>query len=402
MHDLHRGQSQAVAQPETDPSHVVGGLHSGVEKRGQVGGADRAVRDVEPRRLADLMGCDPWRAQLGQDQPAMRHDSGEARHTDAEGELSRAERAFPGRAPHVDALRVEHQDPQVAPAQLAPQVVEAHLVVRGDEDRGLRRGLPDGVETGFHAIVHPPDRATPRRSCPAGRGPSTLSARAARRRRASEPLRRSRARRSGRASSALSGMASGAPHVAARGCRGPLGIARRSSSLLPSLGVWRRGAAFFVRPGPPHPSKNANNPATASSLTQQLMRCPSRWTCISPAWRSSFRWCETVEGARASSLPSSPTQQKLVDRCGVPFAPHDGARRRNMRRRWGFESALNIAATASILLSLFDMCRTIGSSRSGVKGRTPISGAVSRSVHARRPAFLWEPSWSAGLRDRRL
>ncbi len=157
IHHLDRDEHQPVAELEFHLAHGRRGL-AGFEVFGQVGRPHRAVFHPEAGALLDLVGGHAGRAQLGQDQLAVLHHFLETRRLDPLHDLVRAEGALAGRAPHVDPLRVQHQDVSIDPGQGAAQGVEAEGVVGRDEDRGIRRGPAEGIQPRRHPVplaAHP-------------------------------------------------------------------------------------------------------------------------------------------------------------------------------------------------------------------------------------------------------
>ena len=119
---LHGREHGALAQGEGDPAHRGVGLHAGGEERGQVGRPHRSEGDAKAARLLDLVGRDPGRRELRQDEPAVLDDLGEARLTDHAGDLLGAEGALAGGAPDVDAARVDDEQPGVEPVERGAQL----------------------------------------------------------------------------------------------------------------------------------------------------------------------------------------------------------------------------------------------------------------------------------------
>src|SRR6185369_8363734 len=62
-----------------------------------------------------------------------------------------------GRAPDIDPVRLQYQQPDVAAGQGPPYNVVAHLVVGGHQHRIVRCRSANCIETGRDHVVHPVD-----------------------------------------------------------------------------------------------------------------------------------------------------------------------------------------------------------------------------------------------------
>ena len=103
------------------------------------------------------MRGDARRAELRHNQRAMADNLRQPARFDATDDLVGAEGSLAGRAPDVDAVGVDHENPGVKPIEFAAQAIETQLVVRRHEHGRLCVGLPDGVQAGLDAVAHPPD-----------------------------------------------------------------------------------------------------------------------------------------------------------------------------------------------------------------------------------------------------
>ena len=97
--------------------------------------------------------------ELRHDQAVVRYPLRKFGIDDALRELVCAEGAFSGRAPDVDALCVQHQYPRVALLEVAPDMIEAHLVVGRNKNVGICGGFVQGVESRRDGEAHASDAA---------------------------------------------------------------------------------------------------------------------------------------------------------------------------------------------------------------------------------------------------
>ncbi len=106
------------------------------------------------------MRRDAGRAELRNDELAVRDHIVQPALAHAAHELVGAEAALARRAPHVDAVGLEHEEPRMHAVELAAQQIEGQLVVGGDEHgrAGVRRS--DRVEAGLDAVMQAPQAPT--------------------------------------------------------------------------------------------------------------------------------------------------------------------------------------------------------------------------------------------------
>jgi hypothetical protein len=115
--------------------------------------------------------------------------------------------------------------------------------------------------------------------------------------------------------------------------------------------------------------KNFAKSAMTSGSIQHSIFCPFLSVLRSPAFLSSLRWCDTVEGTISKDLPISPAHCRKSESVWhvVPGA-QDETSCKKIFRRFGLDNALNISAYLLILIFLyFDMFRSILSCVSEVK-----------------------------------
>jgi len=73
----------------------------------------------------DLVGGDPGRSELREDEEAMGDDPGESGVFDPTHELFGPESPLAGGTPDVDPFRIQNEDPGVKAVKFAAQAVEA-------------------------------------------------------------------------------------------------------------------------------------------------------------------------------------------------------------------------------------------------------------------------------------
>jgi hypothetical protein len=69
----------------------------------------------------------------------------------------RAERAFPRRAPYIDAFRVENQEPAIQAGEVFSKNIKGQLVIRADQDGRIIVRLAHGVQSRINSISHSSD-----------------------------------------------------------------------------------------------------------------------------------------------------------------------------------------------------------------------------------------------------
>ena len=107
--------------------------------------------------------------------------------------------------------------------------------------------------------------------------------------------------------------------------------------------------------------KKVASVSNVSGSTQHSTVCPRLFIFIRPALCSSLMWCEIVEGASPRFLPTAPTHSRISASApqASPGVQHE-ARRVNMLKRCGFDSALNASASRpESAFRKFDMFRII-------------------------------------------
>ena len=109
MNQLHRDQDQAIRQGESHPAHL-GRCSMVLEVFRQVDGPHRAILNLKPRTLEDLVGGNSRCAQLGQDQHAVADDTMERGRIDPMYQLIGAKSSLTGSAPDVNPLGIQHHD----------------------------------------------------------------------------------------------------------------------------------------------------------------------------------------------------------------------------------------------------------------------------------------------------
>jgi hypothetical protein len=156
QHCCHQKDARMIFQPRTSSTgmtstrslrlKVTARMASSialVEVAGQILGSHGAEDPLEPAGLAQVAGPHAVGSELGQDQAAVGYDAFKAGLAHLFGDACRAEGALAARAPDVDAARVGHQQPDVAPGQGEADRVEGQLVVGGDDRTGdSGPGLP--------------------------------------------------------------------------------------------------------------------------------------------------------------------------------------------------------------------------------------------------------------------
>ena len=119
-HQFQRGHDQSLAPSKTHTAHVRRRIKVGAQERGNIRGINRTVDNRKAGLLLDFMGRNACGGKLGQNQAAVCDNLMQATTADLADQFVRSERSFAGRAPDVDAGRIQNQYPGVQSGQRAP------------------------------------------------------------------------------------------------------------------------------------------------------------------------------------------------------------------------------------------------------------------------------------------